>query len=167
MFEKGAYREPMAQTAALSFEYTSFIPDVTREDVWRTIGNWDGVNNELGPLIKMSYPKTYAQLADIPADGKSHFTAGVTLFGIIPIDRHKFAFVGKDIPNYFDERSSNLNMKFWSHKRTLIEREGGVEVTDTCAFIPRIGFMGGFLGATFSWVFRRRHQRLKKQFGVS
>ena len=154
----------MADTAALTFEHTSFIPGVTRDEVWRAVGSWDGVNKELGPLLKMSFPKAYADLADIPVDGKSYFAAGIRLFGVVPIDRHQFAFVGFDAPNSFDERSSNLNMRMWSHKRSLVERSGGVEITDRCAFVPRIAFMGGLLRGIFSWVFKRRHKRLLQRF---
>lgn len=154
----------MAQKPAQTFEYTSFIPGATKEEVWQVIGTWEGVNRELGPLLKMRYPDIYADLADIPADGKSYFAAGIRLFGLIPIDRHQFAFVGFDAPNFFDECSSNLNMSSWCHKRSLVERPDGVEITDRCAFVPRIGFMGGLLRAIFSWVFRRRHKRLLDRF---
>ena len=154
----------MVQKAAHSFETSSFIPGVTRDEVWAAIGSWDGVNHELGPLLKMSYPKNYANLESIPADGKSYFTAGISLFGIVPVDRHKFSFVGLDAPNFFDERSSNFNMTSWSHKRSLVERDGGVEVIDQCSFTPRFSLMGGVLRALFAWVFKRRHQRLRQRF---
>ncbi len=154
----------MAQPVTLSFKRSTFLPNVTREQVWRAIGNWEGVNHELGPILKMSYPERYAKLEDIPADGKSYFTAGISLFGILPIDHHKFAFVGFNAPNSFDERSSNLNMTSWSHIRTLVERDGGVEITDDCSFVPRFRVLGGLLRTIFTWVFKRRHQRLLRRF---
>ncbi|MDJ0920896.1 MAG: hypothetical protein QNI84_07195 [Henriciella sp.] len=156
----------MADTRAIQFQQSSFIPNVSRDEVWQQVGSWEGVNYELGPVFRMSYPNAYAQLADIPADGKSYFSAGVRLFGLVPVDQHKFSFTGFDAPNSFDERSSNFNMTLWTHRRTLIERDGGVEITDTCSFVPRLPFMGGVLKSIFAWVFKRRHQRLIRHFAT-
>ena len=154
----------MTDRDMIGFERVSFIPNISQDQVWQQIGSWNGVNYELGPLLQMTYPSAYARLTDIPADGQSYFSAGIRLFGVLPIDQHKFAFVDLNAPRFFDERSSNLNMKIWRHRRSLIERDGGVEVTDKCAFVPRFSLMGGMLKAIFAWVFKRRHQRLLRHF---
>ena len=154
----------MSNEKTYSFEYTSTIPSVTLEEVWNQVGSWTGVNYELGPLMRMKYPATYEKLTDIPADGVSRLSLPILLFGIIPLDLHRFSFVGLDEPSYFDERSSNLNMKVWTHKRTLTPVEGGVEVKDECSFVPRLTIMGGLIKTIFSGVFRRRHKRLTGYF---
>lgn len=154
----------MATPKTYSFERSSVIPGATQEAVWARIGSWDGVNHELGPELKMTFPARFARLDDIPADNTSHFASTILLFGILPIDRHHFSLVARSAPHFFDERSSNLNMSVWTHKRTLVAHNGGVTVTDVCTFVPRLFFMGPLLKAIFSGVFNRRHKRLVRSF---
>ena len=154
----------MNANSTFSFEQSSFLPGTSQESVWSKVGNWGGVNEELGPLVSIVAPPQYADLSDIPADGKSYFTATVKLFGLIPIDRHEFAFVDLDAPRLFSERSSNMSVRMWSHKRFLIEKDNGVEIIDKCEFEPRISSMGRFLRAIYIYVFRNRHKHLAHHF---
>jgi ligand-binding SRPBCC domain-containing protein len=146
------------------FETASFLPGVSVQDVWAQIGDFDAVNAELSPIFRMTYPARYFRIGDIPADGKSHFTSTILLFGVLPIDRHRVAFLPWVAPFGFDELSSNFNMRRWTHRRTLTASEGGVVVTDTCSLEPRIPLFGGILRAVFAAVFRHRHKRLRKVF---
>ena len=156
----------MFEARTFSFQHTSFIPEVDQKHVWEQIGTWSGVNYELSPFFKMTAPAAFESLDAVPADGTVHFASWVLLFGFIPVDRHKFALLGLAAPHFFDERSSNLNMRVWTHKRTLMVRDGGVEITDECSLEPRISFLGGLLHFVFNNVFKWRHKRLLDHFRV-
>ena len=146
------------------FQFKSFLPNVTKSQVWQRVGSWHGVNAELGSVFQMTFPDHFPRVDDIPADGNCHFTSTVLLLGVLPIDRHRFSLVDLKPDNYFDERSTNFNMSFWTHKRTLTEVAGGVEVADFCSFEPRLGLLGGILSVVYKWVFARRHKRLVSYF---
>ena len=60
-----------------TYQYSSSLVGVSPQQVWDRISSWEGVNYELGPLVKMSVPSVYAQLIDIPADGECHFTSKI------------------------------------------------------------------------------------------
>lgn len=154
----------MTELKNKQFTTTTFIPNVSREDVWARISSWQGVNAELSPEFKMTFPAQFKNLEDVPADGIVHFTSTILLFGFLPVDRHNLSIIALKAPDHFDERSSNFAMKVWTHKRSLFAHDGGVTVTDECAFVPRIGLVGPLLHGIFAGVFKRRHQRLKRFF---
>lgn len=147
-----------------AFETASFLPSVSVEEVWDKVGHFDAVNYELSPVFKMTFPQEFQRLSDIPADGESHFTSTILLFGLLPIDRHRVSFLPQGAPYGFNELSSNFNMRRWTHRRTLTAREGGVILTDACSLEPRVPLFGGLLHAVFSAVFRHRHRRLRRVF---
>ncbi len=155
----------MSEPQRYQLEYSTVLPGRTVSQVWQRVGSWEGVNHELGPLFRMTFPRAFSQISDIPADGNSHFVSTILLFGFIPFDRHRFSLIEIDVPNYFSERSSNFTMSLWSHRRTLIETEDGVTVNDVCHFVPRVSLMGRVLRAVYAAVFRRRHKRLARYFG--
>ena len=149
------------------FEVRSLLEGCDLEEVWQRVGTWSGVNHEIGPILSMPAPAKYEDLASIPADGKSHLSLTIYLFGLIPFDRHKFAFVSVDAPNGFHERSSNLQTSEWVHKRSLRQMPNGVEVIDECSFTPRVALLGPLVRAIFFRVFLRRHRRLRAAFAQS
>ncbi len=149
------------------YEMASTIEGVSVEDVWDRVNTWEGVNYELGPLVKMSVPSKYPRVSDVPADGQCHFASKILLLGILPIDSHNFALRAIDPPNYFDERSENRMMRLWTHKRTVTTVGKGVLVTDHCGFEPRLAFLGRMLFWVYNRVFRARHQRLTRFFSPS
>ena len=146
------------------FEISSFIKGVSPEVVWDRINTWEGVNYELAPLVQMSVPSEYPRVSDVPADGKYYFSSRVLLLGILPIDSHKFGLRAVDPPNYFDERSENKMMRFWTHKRTVSAVNNGVLVTDHCGFEPRLAVLGGLLLRVYRYIFSARHRRLTSFF---
>lgn len=149
------------------FEVRSLLEGRDIEEVWRQVGTWSGVNHEIGPILSMPAPAQYEDLASIPADGKSHFSLTIYLFGLLPFDRHKFAFVSVDAPHGFHECSSNLQTSKWVHKRNLRQTPSGVEVIDECSFAPRVALLGPLIRAIFFRVFQRRHRRLHAAFAQS
>ncbi len=146
------------------YEMSSTLQGVSVDRVWNRVNSWEGVNDELGPLVQMSVPHQYPQVSDIPADGECHFSSKVLLLGVIPIDVHSFSLRDIEPPHFFDECSENKMMRVWEHKRTVMPVEGGVTVTDYCGFEPRIAILGGLLLSVYRFIFRTRHRRLRKHF---
>ncbi|MEM1436581.1 MAG: hypothetical protein AAGG11_21200 [Pseudomonadota bacterium] len=146
------------------YEMSSTIPGVSAKRVWDRIGTWEGVNDELGPLVQMFVPAEYPRVGDIPADGRYHFASKILLLGVLPIDSHQFGLRAIEPPRYFDERSENRMMRRWSHRRTVTATEDGARVTDQCSFEPRSALLGGLLLWIYRFIFRRRHRRLVRYF---
>ena len=143
------------------FEESSRLEGASQAEIWKRVTSWEGVNHELGPLFKMSHPARFPTAADVPADGESHMTSILLLFGVIPFDAHRLAFRGLVAPEFFDECSSNGLMKTWLHHRSVTPVEGGVVVRDRCGVVPRIPGTGALLERIYRAVFRRRHRRLR------
>ena len=146
-------------------EIESSLPGADCDAVWRHIASWDGVNYELWPF-SMTFPARFASIADIPADGEVHFTSTVRV-GWLPIDRHRFSLRDASVGEFFDERSSTLQLREWVHRRTLRQDGASVVVRDECTLTPRFRLLGGLLAKVYRWVFRRRHKRLRGVFGLT
>ncbi len=147
-----------------SFAFRSRLPGTTQDEVWRRISSWAGVNDELAPLVKMSHPASMPNIDDVPADGTSHFTSTLLLFGLIPFDAHRVAFREMRPPHVFDECSSSLVMRRWSHRRSLEELGDAVEVCDEVGFECRLPGLGALLEPVYRAVFAGRHRRLRRHF---
>ncbi|MDJ0788615.1 MAG: hypothetical protein QNK05_17545 [Myxococcota bacterium] len=153
-----------ADARPLSFEFASDLPGASPEAVWAHAASWDGVNHELAPWIRMTFPAQFTQIEDIPADGTSHFTSALLLFGAIPIDFHRFVLRELEPGRRFDELSSNGLLRSWAHERVIEAIPGGTRVIDRCALEPRFRWLGRLLLAIYRELFRRRHRRLSKLF---
>ena len=68
------------------------------DEVWATISTMAGVNAELGPYVRMTHPRSMPAITDVEiVPGKVLFHSWVLLFGVVPFDRHAFAFEGVTI----------------------------------------------------------------------
>lgn len=126
-----------------------------------------GVNAELMPLVRMTYPAAAARLdpSTVPL-GRVAFRSVLLLFGLIPVDVHALTLVRVDPAAGFLERSSSLAQRVWEHERTIVAAPGGCAVTDRLRFEPRLPLLGPLLLPVMRGVFRHRHRRLRRRFGV-
>lgn len=147
---------------ALRFELRSVLPGADLAEVRSAVVSWEGVNAELAP-IAMGHPAACARIDDVPADGRVHFTSVVTCFGI-PFDRHRLAFVELKARSHFQEVSSNLLLREWTHRRSLASLEDGVVVTDLCTLRARWSPLAPMLLKIYRRIFERRHARLRARF---
>lgn len=140
-------------------------PDV----LWQQARSMAGVNAELGPWLRMSFPPEQAVLV-VKAPGQRLFSSWLQVFALIPIDRHHLALDAVyDDPGAgtfgFDERSSSWTQRVWIHRRRIVQLEGGCCVIDTLQFEPRVEAAARLLRSVITWVFRHRHGRLRARFG--
>lgn len=128
----------------------------------------DGVNHELGPFLRMTYPAEAARLdpASVPI-GTRAFRSWMLLFGLLPVDWDDLTFERFEPGRGFRERSSMLTQRTWCHERTLEPVPGGTRVTDRLAWEGRVPGATAMFGLVVPWLFRWRHRRLAGCFRPS
>ena len=134
--------------------------------VWARVSTFEGVNDELMPLMRMTAPAHIRALD--PSDvvlGERIFRSWVLLFGVLPIDFDDLALVSLEPGRGFHERSRMLSMRVWEHERTLTPEGAGCRVVDRLSFQPRLPGMGPLLQRFIRMTFRHRHRRLRRHFG--
>lgn len=147
--------------------------DVPPEALWRSVCRLDGVNYELGPVLRMTSPRGLrgASIDDltpgVPA-GRSWLLLG----GLIPVDYDDLCVVEIEPPRRFLERSSMLSMAVWEHERIIDPNAGsGSILTDRLGFElrrPLAALPGSRRLATaiVGALFGHRHRRLAKLHGT-
>lgn len=152
---------------AFSFEISSTLP-CRKDMLWEHIVKMPNINKELMPYMRMTYPAEMAGLTGgeaIPF-GKTLFVSVILLFGIIPIDLHWLRLDNLIEGKAFYENSTTLLNRTWKHTRSLVDKGNGkTELTDELEFMPRIGFMGYIVLHIVKFIFRHRHQQLRRTFG--
>jgi hypothetical protein len=140
------------------------------EVVWAQVCRMPGVNFELMPLMRMSYPADRASLDDgaLVNPGDTVFNSWLMLFGVIPIDRHALAF-DRVMPGVgFDERSHSWLQREWIHRRR-VEPIGSsaCRVTDELVVSPRVALAAPIAKLIVRTLFTHRHRRLRARFGTA
>jgi ligand-binding SRPBCC domain-containing protein len=134
--------------------------------VWERVSTFEGVNDELGPVLRMTAPASVRALD--PADvvlGERIFRSWVLLFGVLPIDYDDLTLIALEPGRGFHERSRMLSLRVWEHERTLTADGSGCVVRDRLGFEPRLPGMGPLLERVIRATFRHRHKRLRRRFG--
>jgi len=135
-------------------------------DVWERAMSAEGINAELGPLLRMTVPRG---LESLDLDGVEPGPLGrswVLLFGFLPIDYDDIGLERIDPGRGFLERSTMLSQRLWEHERTIESRgEGICEITDRIAWEPRLPLPGRVFRPLFGAFFRHRHRQLQRHFG--
>lgn len=148
------------------------MPPVTRAsvlhaspvEVWERVSTFEGVNEELGPLIRMSAPPR-ARIDESVPIGRRWFRSRLLLFGVLPLDYDDLTFASIDPGRGFHERSAMLTMRVWEHERTLEPHPSGCIVRDTVRWETRLPVPQAIPRAIVGRVFSHRHRRLRRRFG--
>lgn len=148
----------------MKFEVSSNL-EVSSDEI-RGLLTMKGVNTELSPLIRMTVPPEWANRAifDWPT-GRVLFSSWILLFGIIPVDRHRFFFQSLDRQRGFVEKSSSITNKLWCHRRDIVRTGVSCRVTDTVEFQCRLPLLVYILAPVYRFVFRHRHKVLRSYYG--
>ncbi len=151
------------------FNISTKLEKCDKDHVWEHMTNMDGVNSELSPWMKMSFPKGRSSLVGLVHEVPMRttlFGSVLLLFGIIPIDLHWLSFDRLDEGHGFDENSSSLLQKYWKHSRHIItfDSHEDIIVRDDVEFLPRISIFGYLVLPIVKFLFAHRHRQLKKKF---
>lgn len=123
-----------------------------------------GVNAELMPLMRMSYPADAGSIESAPVN-RLVFASWLLLFGFIPIDRHFLSFESILPGAGFDERSWSWMQRVWVHRRRVVADGGACVLSDELAFEPRLPLARPILRLVVRGLFEHRHRRLRARFG--
>jgi hypothetical protein len=145
-------------------QVASLLP-VEPAAVWERAMSAEGINAELGPLLRMTVPRGLESL-DLHGLGPGPLgRSWVLLFGLIPIDYDDIGLERLEPGRGFLERSTMLSQRFWEHERTIRPDGDGTVLTDRIAWEPRVPLPGGALRPLMAAVFRHRHKQLQRHFG--
>lgn len=146
-----------------AFEVSSTLASPAPE-VWHHAITPAGVNFELRPLARMTWPAGIERLEAAPL-GTRLCRSWILFLGVLPIDYDDLTFVEFGPGFRFLERSPMLSQRLWQHERTVEERGGACRVTDRVRFEPRVRLLGAVQRVVFHRAFRLRHRNLRRRFG--
>lgn len=152
--------------AAVSLRFESQLAtDI--DTLWQHASSMAGVNHELMPLVRMTYPPDRDALPQGEAVPKDVlFQSWLLLFGVLPFDRHALRLVDVWPGHGFDEDSTSWLQSRWVHRRRLVAQSRGVSVTDELEVAPRLRFAAPLTAFIVRQIFLHRHRRLRRRFGT-
>ncbi len=138
-----------------------------RAQVWSEVATMAGVNDELAPWVRMTFPADRTQLDDRPVvAGEVVLRSTLLAGGVVPFDRHRLAFESVTPGVGFVEESTSLLQRRWRHERTLSDAEdGGCVVVDRIVARPRLALAAPLVRRLVAATFRHRHRRLQARHG--
>jgi hypothetical protein len=134
--------------------------------VWERAMSAEGINAELGPLLRMTTPRGLESLDLHGLEPGPLGRSWLLLFGAIPIDYDEIGLERIEPGRGFLERSTMLSMRLWEHERTIeVGEEGGATIADRLAWEPRLPLPGKAPRPLIATLFRHRHKQLRRHFG--
>ncbi|REJ85546.1 MAG: hypothetical protein DWQ36_02875 [Acidobacteria bacterium] len=133
--------------------------------VWRHAASPQGVNRELAPFLRMTFPPDFDDLTSSWQPGERLFRAWILLLGILPVEYDDLAFVEVEEGRRFLERSELLTQRIWEHERIVEAAGAGCTLTDRVRFEPRVRWLGPLARRIVAALFAWRHRRLRRLFG--
>jgi ligand-binding SRPBCC domain-containing protein len=157
----------MAHGRDARFEISSTL-GAPRTEVWTHAGSMAGVNAELAPWIRMTYPPEAATLEGVEVPlGQPLFRSLLLLFGVLPVDLHTLILERVEPLVGFGEASHSLLQRRWIHRRQIEPADGGCRITDRIEYETRLPLLGVALAPFIRFLFRQRHRYLRQRFGGS
>jgi hypothetical protein len=133
--------------------------------VWERATSAEGINAELGPLLRMTVPRGAQSLDLHELQPGPLGRSWLLLFGLVPIDYDDIGLERIEPGRGFLERSTMLSQRLWEHERTIEADAGGAVIVDRLAWEPRLPLPGRLPRPLIAAVFRHRHRRLRRHFG--
>ncbi|WP_078278393.1 hypothetical protein [Mycobacteroides franklinii] len=151
--------------------------DCPVDKVWERVTSQEGINDEMGPYMKMTMPKQFRgkSIADVTPGtriGKSF----LLLFGVLPFGFDDITVARVEPGRMFREESLMTGMRVWVHHRTLepLASETGekTRVTDEVTLAPQapMGLIPGWgrlLSKILAAFFTHRHRRLSRTLSAA
>jgi ligand-binding SRPBCC domain-containing protein len=142
--------------------------DCPIDHAWQLVTTQQGINQEMGPYLKMTMPKQFRgkSVADLEPGtriGKSL----LLLFKIIPFGFDDITIARIEPGRMFREESVMTGMRVWVHHRTLEPKGDKTVLSDEITLAPQapLGLIPGWgvlLSKILSAFFAHRHRRLSR-----
>jgi hypothetical protein len=133
--------------------------------VWERAMSAEGINAELGPVLRMTVPRGLESLDLHTLEPGPLGRSWLLLFGLLPVDYDDIGLERIEPGRGFLERSTMLSQRLWEHERTIEPAGEGTTIVDRIAWEPRLPLPGRLLRPLFIAVFRHRHRQLQRHFG--
>jgi hypothetical protein len=133
--------------------------------VWERATSAEGINHELGPLLRMTVPRGLDSLDLKNLKPGRLGRSWILIFGFVPFDYDEIGLERIEAERGFLERSTMLSQRLWEHERTLEAGEEGTVIEDRLAWEPRLPLPGRLLRPLIASTFRHRHRQLQRHFG--
>jgi len=133
--------------------------------VWERAMSAEGINAELGPVLRMTVPRGLESLDLHGLEPGPLGRSWLLLFGLIPVDYDEIGLERIEPGRGFLERSTMLSQRLWEHERTIAAEGEGTTISDRLAWEPRLPLPGRLLRPLIAAVFRHRHRQLQRHFG--
>lgn len=136
-------------------------------EVWSWVVTPEGINHELGPLVRMRMPSRWrgSSIEELPLDEPLGW-AWLLLFGVLPFDADRLRLTEVVPGRLFQERSTLLSARRWSHRREVVACSTGTSVSDVLEVEGRALTPTAVVALLATALFRHRHRRLRARFGV-
>ncbi len=135
--------------------------------LWQHATSMAGVNFELMPLVRMTYPRARERLpASVEQPEGVLFHSWLLAFGVLPFDRHALHLHRVGPGMRFDEDSTSWMQRRWEHHRRVEPVAGGACLIDELRVVPRLRLAAPWVQMLVAQIFRHRHRRLRRRFGV-
>ena len=137
------------------------------DTVWRRVTSVAGIDDEMTPLLRMTFPRGMAALPEdgfVP--GRKLCRSWLLLLRVLPVDWSDLTLAELEPGRRFLERSTMLSMAFWQHERIVAPSARGTTVVDNLTFRPRL-LPRVLARASVALFFRHRHARLRRRFGIA
>ena len=90
------------------------------EAVWERVMSAEGINDELGPLLRMTVPRGARRRSTSTGSSRGRLgRSWILLFGLIPFDYDDLGLERIEPGRGFLERSTMLSQRLWEHERTI------------------------------------------------
>ncbi len=133
--------------------------------VWERATSAEGINAELGPLLRMTVPRGVESLDLQALEPGPLGRSWILLFGLVPVDYDDIGLERIEPGQGFLERSTMLSQRLWEHERTIEPSVEGATIVDRIAWELRLPLPGRLLRPLFAAIFRHRHRQLQRHFG--
>lgn len=140
----------------------------SRSEVWAVVSTMAGVNAELRPFMRMTYPAQAEQLSSAAiVPGEVLFRSWLLAGSLVPIDRHALELERVIEGEGFDEESTSLLQRRWRHERWLTDTPaGGCVVRDRLVITPRLALARPVVALAVRFLFDHRHRVLRQRLGT-
>lgn len=143
-------------------------------EVWATVSTLEGINAELMPLVRMTFPARARNFtaSNVPL-GETVCWSWLLAGGVVPFDRHAFCLESVTVDPAaglygFKEESMSWLQERWSHRRTIVPLDdGSCRLTDRLVVLPRLALFRPFARRIIPAVFDHRHRRLVERWGTA
>ena len=138
---------------------------VAPEILWNHAVSPAGVNREIRPLLRMTFPRNVTDVTFSWRPKKRLYRSWLLLGGILPLDYDDVSFSEVEPGHRFLESSRSFSQRLWEHERIIEPSDHGSRLTDRVRYEPRLKPLTPLYTVVLRTLFKLRHRNLRRLFG--